>query len=259
MKDRRSKEHKFNIEDAKEYGVECATILHNLRHWLDKNVANGKNVHDGRVWTYNSAKAFADLFPYLTEKQIYRRLKKLESEGILITGNYNKHNYDQTKWYTLNEDYYLIDESENTNSRNQEHQFPKSGNGNSESGKPIPDINPDINTNRKTNTNSLSKSLSNSTDKKGERDEWFNKDSSLDIPESKEDVIQYVKQQGWPEHIAVNFWNYYAEAGWCFPRGSNMVPVQNWRAKLHGDVNRGFHNKKPKKVDMDSIYAGSDI
>ena len=133
-------DHSFKIEDAKKYGVECAVLLYNLRHWLEKNVANEKHIHDGRVWTYNSTKAFADLFPYLSEKQIYRRLQKLEKEGILLTGNYNNHEYDRTKWYSIDETEYCI-------SHNRENHSPKSENGNSESGETIPDINTDINTN----------------------------------------------------------------------------------------------------------------
>ena len=132
-------DHSFKIEDAKKYGVECAVLLYNLRHWLEKNVANEKHIHEGRVWTYNSTKAFADLFPYLSEKQIYRRLQKLEKEGILLTGNYNNHDYDRTKWYS-------IDETEYSISHNRENHSPKSENGNSESGETIPDINTDINT-----------------------------------------------------------------------------------------------------------------
>ena len=133
-------DHSFKIEDAKKYGVECAVLLYNLRHWLEKNVANEKHIHDGRVWTYNSTKAFADLFPYLSEKQIYRRLQKLEKEGILLTGNYNNHEYDRTKWYSIDETEYCI-------SHNRKNHSPKSENENSESGETIPDINTDINTN----------------------------------------------------------------------------------------------------------------
>lgn len=131
--------HLFKVEDAKNYGVECATILYNLRYWLDKNKANEKHIHDGRVWTYNSAKAFSDLFPYLSERQIYRRLKALEEKGAIVTGNYNEHKYDQTRWYSVDEIEYCISENENQH-------LPKSENGNSESVEPIPDINTDSNT-----------------------------------------------------------------------------------------------------------------
>ena len=94
-------EHSFDIEIAKEYGVNCAVILNNLYFWIQKNEANGDHYHDGLYWTFNSVKAFNDLFPYLSEKQIRSALSKLEDDGIIKTGNYNKVAYDRTKWYAI--------------------------------------------------------------------------------------------------------------------------------------------------------------
>lgn len=95
--------HVFNIDDAAKYGVDAAIILHNLRFWLDHNKANNTFIYDGYVWTYNSARAMSDLFPYWTSNKIQKLMKKLESDGVVITGNYNKAGYDKTKWYTLPE------------------------------------------------------------------------------------------------------------------------------------------------------------
>jgi hypothetical protein len=152
-------EHSFRIEDAKKYGIGCAVILNNMRYWLDKNRANNKHIFQGRVWTYNSTRAFADLFPYLSEKQIYRRLKKLEDKGVLITGNFNEKGYDQTKWYSVNEAEYVLDDTSEPFSetgesipRNGKLHSPKSENGYSENGKPIPDINTDSKTDINTDT-----------------------------------------------------------------------------------------------------------
>jgi hypothetical protein len=104
------KTHIFDVEDAKKYGVECAVILYNLRFWLDKNRANKTNIKKGRVWTYNSTSAFTELFPYLTTKQIYSRLKKLEDAGVIETGNFNENQWDRTKWYTVCESRYYVTE-----------------------------------------------------------------------------------------------------------------------------------------------------
>ena len=93
--------HVFNIEDAEQYGVDAAIILYNLKFWLDHNKANGTHINDGYVWSYNSAKAMADLFPYWTSNKIQKLMKKLENDGVVIVGNYNKMAYDKTKWYTL--------------------------------------------------------------------------------------------------------------------------------------------------------------
>ena len=93
--------HVFNIEDAESHGVDAAIILYNLKFWLDHNKANGTHINDGYVWSYNSAKAMADLFPYWSSNKIQKLMKKLENDGVVIVGNYNKMGYDKTKWYTL--------------------------------------------------------------------------------------------------------------------------------------------------------------
>jgi len=137
--------HLFDIEDAQKYGLREAIILYNIRHWLEKNRANNKNIIEGRVWTYNSAAAFSELFPYMTEPQIRRSLKKLLEDGILIKGEHNKKNYDRTSWYSVDEDRYIVpsDESVNSISRNRDIHLTKSSHGTDEIVTPIPDINTD--------------------------------------------------------------------------------------------------------------------
>jgi hypothetical protein len=88
-------------EDAAAYGLPAAVILHHIRWWISKNEANDKHFHDGRYWTYNSTKAFAKLFPFLTKHQIRRALDRLVDEGVLVKGNYNTSSYDRTLWYAL--------------------------------------------------------------------------------------------------------------------------------------------------------------
>lgn len=97
------KVHSFYIEEAEKHGVEKAVILYNLRFWLEKNKANGSNEHDGYYWTYNSAKAFSDLFPYFKERKINRLLNQLEEDGQILSGCFNKKGYDRTKWYSMPE------------------------------------------------------------------------------------------------------------------------------------------------------------
>ena len=95
--------HTFDTDVAKEYGVNCAIILQNLYYWVEKNRANERHFYDGRYWTYNSVKAFEELFPYLSGKQIRSALNKLVDEGIIVDGYYNDSAYDRTKWYAITE------------------------------------------------------------------------------------------------------------------------------------------------------------
>lgn len=95
--------HYFDIDDAEQYGVLPAIILQNIKFWIAKNKANGDNVHDGRVWVYNSVSAWTELFPYATKDQVRRALEKLEYMGAVVTGNYNKRAGDVTKWYAISD------------------------------------------------------------------------------------------------------------------------------------------------------------
>lgn len=94
-------QHSFDVDIAKEYGVPEAIILCHFQFWIAKNQANGVNFHDGDYWTYNSMKAFTELFPYLSRKRIEKALNHLRDEGIIKTGNYNQSTYDRTLWYAF--------------------------------------------------------------------------------------------------------------------------------------------------------------
>lgn len=134
-KETKNMEHHFNVEIAKEYGILEAVILNNFQHWIEKNRANGTNYHDGFYWTYNSARAFSELFPYASQKQIRKALQHLISEGIVQTGNYNKTPYDRTLWYSLTEKGNSIFQTVNIH-------LTKRENGNELEGQPIPDNKP---------------------------------------------------------------------------------------------------------------------
>ncbi|HZS17281.1 MAG TPA: hypothetical protein VFA51_05040 [Candidatus Udaeobacter sp.] len=98
---RESFEHHFKVSDAKKYGVTEAILLYNLKYWIAKNKANGKHFYKERTWTYNSHRAFGELFPYLSESQIKRALASLQKQGAILKDNFNKKRYDRTNWYAL--------------------------------------------------------------------------------------------------------------------------------------------------------------
>ena len=125
--------HIFDVEIAEKYGVNAAIMLENIAFWIRKNEANNVNFHDGFYWTYNSRRAFKELFPYLSEKQIETALKKLIDDGIIITGNYNETAYDRTIWYAITKKGECI-------LHFREMDTEEKGNGLPENVKPIPDI-----------------------------------------------------------------------------------------------------------------------
>jgi hypothetical protein len=97
-------EYSFDIKVAEKYGVDEAIMIKNFQFWIKKNKASKKHSYDGRTWTYNSAEEYTIFFPFWSSKQIRRILSSLISQGVIITGNYNKVRYDQTLWYAFDDE-----------------------------------------------------------------------------------------------------------------------------------------------------------
>lgn len=105
------RQYHFSGQIAKKFGIDEAIFLEHLAYWVKVNTANRRNVHDGRVWTYNTQSAFSEIFDLWTRRQIQRILKSLETQGAIIKGNYNKKAMDRTLWYTVSDeilDFYEI-------------------------------------------------------------------------------------------------------------------------------------------------------
>ena len=134
--------HIFDTDIAVKYGVNAAVLLQNLGYWIKQNEANQTNYYDGFYWTYNSRRAYRELFPYMSERQINTAFQKLIDDGLVITGNYNKIAYDRTLWYALTQKGKSIlhfDIMENVENQN----------GNNQIETPIPNINTDVSTDKK--------------------------------------------------------------------------------------------------------------
>ena len=93
--------HSFEIVIADKYGIEVAVVFDMFCFWINKNEANENNYHDGKYWTFNSAKGFKKLFPYWSEKKIQRILQKMVEEDLIVKGNYNENPWNQTSWYAF--------------------------------------------------------------------------------------------------------------------------------------------------------------
>lgn len=131
--------YSFNIEVAKEYGVNESIFIANMQFWIMKNKANENNYHDGHYWTFNTRKALLKLFPFWSEQTLKTVTKHLIDKGVIIIGNYNKSPYDRTNWYAFADEELWICFNE-TNEK-LESNYPLVKNNS-----PIPDINTNINT-----------------------------------------------------------------------------------------------------------------
>ena len=95
--------HCYDSEVAKVVGIPAAAIFHNISYWIFHNETNGTNLQEGEHWTYNSAAAFSEQFPELTQDQVRRALEKLRDAGFIKVGNFNKNRFDRTSWYAIGE------------------------------------------------------------------------------------------------------------------------------------------------------------
>jgi len=146
--------YSFDTDHAKEYGVDEAIMLHNILFWIAKNKANRQHMHEGKFWTYNSAKAFSDLFPFWNPQKVRRILISLEKQGAIVVGNFNKKGYDQTKWYSSP----LLDsffKNENSIVQNCNMESSELNNALFKSEQPIPDSKPDKKPNSKHSVENL--------------------------------------------------------------------------------------------------------
>ena len=96
--------YSFDTDVAKEYGVYGAIMIKNIQFWILKHKAEDRNFYDGRYWTFNSVKGWADLFSFWSPKQIRIVLENLVEKGVLRKGNYNKSPYDRTLWYAFEDE-----------------------------------------------------------------------------------------------------------------------------------------------------------
>ena len=90
---------------AREIGLNEALVLQQINYWIEINKKSGNNYYNGKYWTYNSIRAWHEKdFDYMSLDTVKRTFSKLEKNGYLLVGNFNKDSRDKTKWYTINND-----------------------------------------------------------------------------------------------------------------------------------------------------------
>lgn len=223
--------HVFDTEIAVKYGVNAAVLLQNIGYWIRQNEANETNFFDGTYWTYNSRRAYRELFPYMSERQIDTAFRKLIDDGLIITGNYNKVAYDRTLWYALTQKGKCILHFDGMESA-------EMSNGNPQNVRPIPNIN----TNRNTNINT------NNCDRESQK---------RFLPPSLEEVRSYCAERK-NSVDAQRFVDYYTSNGWLV--GKNKM--KDWRAAVRtwernntsSSKASGIAVKQNASDDLDGIF-----
>lgn len=214
--------HIFDVDIARKVGVNAAILLENIGYWIKQNEANETNYFDGCYWTFNSRRAYAELFPYMSERKIATALQKLIDEGLVKTGNYNKLAYDRTLWYALTQKGKCILHFDTMESE-------KVSNGNNQNVSPIPNINTDI------------KPVINSN--KRESKARF-------TPPTREDVQAYCNERN-NKVDAERFIDYYTANGWQV--GKNKM--KDWKAAVRNWERSEKKFSKPTQKASEIDYS----
>jgi DnaD/phage-associated family protein len=82
---------------AETVGLNESIVLQQLHYWLKES----SHIYDGYKWIYNTYSNWKEQFPFWSDKTIRRIITKLENQGLIVTGNYNKLGIDKTKWYRI--------------------------------------------------------------------------------------------------------------------------------------------------------------
>ena len=218
--------HSFDVEVAKEVGVIAAILFQNIAFWCQHSKANGNHFHEGRYWTYNTNKAFCEIFPYMSSKAIRNGLNKLVDAGMIVTGNFNERTYDRTIWYALSQKGECIFQKGQM-------EVAKKANGSSQKGEPIPDINTDINADINPDNSGVRKRFR---------------------PPTVDEVRSYASEKKWtaaeldPEY----FVSFYESKGWKVGKDK----MESWKAAARGWVarHRREHPNEAPPVYKDADY-----
>lgn len=121
---------------AERYGFEEAVFLDAIMFWYRSNRGDDRNFRDGRWWTYNSVKAYEEIFPWWNVGQIRRIIGRCREKGALLAGDYNQDRRDRTAWYSPSDELLaLYGENENCICRKQQMQVSESSGSVDENGK----------------------------------------------------------------------------------------------------------------------------
>ncbi|MEQ8673277.1 MAG: DnaA N-terminal domain-containing protein [Aggregatilineales bacterium] len=89
---------RVNTALAEEIGLNESVVLLQIEWWI----RHSSNVRDDRQWTYQSLTDMREkAFPFWSTTTINRAIKNLIVRGLIVEANYNKHQYDRTRWFSL--------------------------------------------------------------------------------------------------------------------------------------------------------------
>lgn len=91
---------------AKEIGLKNAIFVQQI-HFLTQTKQQNNDIYtfkNGHMWVYNTIKEWhRNYFSFMSKSTLKRVIKNCEKDGYIIsTDEFNKSEYDKTKWYRIN-------------------------------------------------------------------------------------------------------------------------------------------------------------
>lgn len=93
--------HSFDVGIAKSLGMNAAVVFNHIVYWLKINASKGHNIHEGKVWMYESRQEISDFLEYISPDSVERAINKLIDSGLLIKGNFSPDPMKRTRWFTV--------------------------------------------------------------------------------------------------------------------------------------------------------------
>lgn len=105
-------------EEIRRVGIHKALIIAYLRSWLATNANNPIANIAGKTWSFQTLDTWSEKTG-VRRGTIRTHLQALRTNGIVVTGNFNRLGFDRTIWYSLADNYKeLILEFAEANSNN---------------------------------------------------------------------------------------------------------------------------------------------
>lgn len=99
-----NKTYSFDAGDAKQYGIDEAIFLEELRRWIKHNKVQKRNEKEGKTWVYNTREQWAEAIDIFPEWKIKKIVASLREQGVIETkqfGGSDGNKFNKQNWITV--------------------------------------------------------------------------------------------------------------------------------------------------------------
>lgn len=83
-----------------------AIMVDQLLNWQQEEarINDPEAFREGSWWVYMPIREWREQLSWISEHTIRRNLKELNELGLIRIGDFNRHRYDRTRWYTVDKE-----------------------------------------------------------------------------------------------------------------------------------------------------------